>query len=96
MVAQCDLVADLRQLAQLGNYESSDRLKWAFGEFDRGLILKVVPVQQTVNGDFTQGAGPVGGCVLVVLILDVTNELLNEIFHCDQSSRSTVFILDHR
>ncbi len=91
-----DPVAGLREPAEPLHQEARHRLVGALGQLDAGLVLEVVEVQQAVDLDVAAAVHGGLGLVEVVLVLDVTDELLDEVLHRDDAGGAAVLVGDDR
>src|SRR5215472_9148081 len=93
---QVGRLAGLRQVAERGEQESGHGLIGPVRQFDAGLLGEVVEVHQAVHLKFA-GPQPTRRVSLdVILVLDVADELLDEVFERDDASGAAVLVNDDR
>ena len=88
------LVADAWNLAEPRDNETGDGLVRPLRSFDAGLVGEVLDIEKPVDGRNAEGPGSFGPLHEVVLVLDVTDELLDEILESDNAGGSAVLVLD--
>src|SRR5262245_34678889 len=97
MPVDLDLLVDLSNMTQPRDPIAGDSLVGALRQADAGLLGEVLEVEQAIHFDVAR-AEAAGGllAIHVVLIPDVTDQLLDKILERHDASRASVLVDDDR
>src|SRR5665213_3978449 len=96
------VATDLHRLTQFGevtklcHQEPSHCLVGTLGQYNPCLLCKIVGIQQPVDDHVAAAQAIQATSVEVVLIANITDDLLDEILECHDARRPTVFVDDNR
>src|SRR4249920_677799 len=95
MPVDLDVLVDLSNMTQPGDHKAGDRLVRTLRQGDAGLLGEVLEVEQAVHFDIA-GAEAAGRLLAthVVLVSDVTDQLLDEILEGHDASSASILVDD--
>ncbi len=89
-------LADGRDAPEVGQHQSRDRLVVAEREAPREEAVQPLDLHRTLDADAAVGERLVQHLALIVLVLDLTDDLLEQILDRDDADRAAVLVDDHR
>src|SRR5487761_1078881 len=96
VAVQVDVVAFAGQLAERGDHVAGHRLVRPLGRLYPGRLGELVQVEQAVPLEPAEGQLPGLAALGVVLVPDVADELLHQVFQRDGARRAAVLVHDDR
>src|SRR3984957_10150376 len=86
-------LAATRQTPEMLHHESSDRIEAFFGEIRAEVLIELFHARHAAHGEVARVFGADVVIVLdVKLIIDLTDDLLNDIFDADEPTHAAVFV----
>ena len=95
-VAEADLVALLRNLAEEAEHQAADRVPFRVRQLDAEQLAEIVDGRATLDPVDAVGHRDELGLVRVVLVLDLADQLLEHVLERDQADDRAVLVGDQR